>query len=692
MKILLAPAVSLMQRLRLLPKFALVTMVFMAPLLLLLALLYAELNKSVTLAERERLGVRYVVELENVMRLVQQHRALRHMQLSGDTAVQERVEQVRDEIARRIAVVDAVDTASSALGVSGSWADARKAWQATEEKTATIKARDSYAAHTSVIEQLARLNTLVADRSGLTLDPGLDSYHLIAMLVNDLPAITDLLSTVAGRGAAYIDTGLLEPNEDVLLNSNVMVARRDIDRVPAQFDAVFRENPDLRQPLEVHVAAVPGALTFLDRAQDEVLKSYNQTSGKQFYEAGSKSIDGIYAAARAAADELDKLLEKRIERDTARLSLIIAAVLAGLAVTAYLLGGFYVSFSREVKALQHAVERAAAGDLTTHVSSDAKDEIGTLVNAFGKMNAELAHLVAQVRSASVEIIHTANDIAADSADLSSRTESQAGALQQTAGSMEELTATVRQNDGHASEANRLVLSAAEVAHKGGHAVGQVIDTMGAIKESSCRIIDIIQVIDGIAFQTNILALNAAVEAARAGEQGRGFAVVAAEVRALAQRSAGAAREIKALIESSVNQVEQGNTLVTAAGETMEEIVASVQQVARIMNDIAAASREQTSGIEQVNQALGQMDEVTQRNALLVEHAAEAASSLQRQAAGLSEAVAVFKLHDAMQTSLSIAPNKVIKEATITRLADRKTRRPREVFVQADEPLLLEKRA
>ena len=687
-KILLAPAIALMQRMRLLPKFALVAMVFMVPLLLVLGLLYAELHRAVKTAERERVGVRYVVALEDMMQLAQQHRAQRHLQLAGNADMQGPAERTRNGIKEKLAALDAIDKTSSVLELGDTWASVRAAWESIEQKLPTAKAKESYADHTGVIEQIAKLNALVADRSGLTLDPELDSYHLTAMLINGFPPIADMLSMIAGRGAAYIDTGLLEANEDMLLSSSVMVARRDLDRLPVQFASVFRENPSLKRSLEEHLNTVQGAVAFLERAQDEVLKSYNQTSGKQFFEAGTNSIDGIYAAARDSAVELDSLLAQRIEILWARLYMIIIAALGGLAVTTYLLTGFYVSFSGEVRELENAVERAAAGDLTAHIASGAKDEIGGLVNSFGKMNGELAKLVAQVRNASETITQTSHEIAADNSDLSSRTESQASSLQQTASSMEELTATVRQNDLHANEANALVLSAAEVAEKGGHAVGQVIDTMGSIKKSSSRIMDIIQVIDGIAFQTNILALNAAVEAARAGEQGRGFAVVASEVRGLAQRSAGAAKEIKSLIEDSVRQVEQGNMLVSAAGSTMDEIVDSVQKVAHIMNDMTAASREQTVGIEQVNQALTQMDEVTQRNALLVEHAAEAAASLQRQAANLSAAVEVFKLDDTPTEASSTA-----HIATVTQLPENRVRHAsRKLPATYREPLRLEKRA
>jgi methyl-accepting chemotaxis protein len=259
------------------------------------------------------------------------------------------------------------------------------------------------------------------------------------------------------------------------------------------------------------------------------------------------------------------------------------------------------------------------------------------------MNDSLILTVGQVRRGTETMGVASAEIAAGNADLSSRTESQASSLEQTASSMEELTSTVKQNAENARQANQLVVSASDFAVKGGRVVGQVVDTMSSIKDSSKKIVDIIGVIDGIAFQTNILALNAAVEAARAGEQGRGFAVVAAEVRNLAQRSAGAAKEIKALIGDSVEKVDGGSKLVDEAGKTMTEIVSSVKRVADIMGEITAASQEQSSGIEEVNRAIGQMDEMTQQNAALVEQAAAAAESLQNQAVQLAQAVSVFQL-------------------------------------------------
>ena len=345
-------------------------------------------------------------------------------------------------------------------------------------------------------------------------------------------------------------------------------------------------------------------------------------------------------------------LQKRVakadyEASQATYELVRLVCLAGLAfglLMAAVVGWLLVRAI--VRPIERAVEIAgavAAGDLTQKIEVDSRDETGRLLLALKDMNAALVRIVTQVRGGTDTIATASGEIAAGNLDLSSRTEQQASSLEETAASMEELTSTVKQNADNARQANVLAASAQQVAGKGGEVVEQVVKTMGAINSSATRIVDIIAVIDGIAFQTNILALNAAVEAARAGEQGRGFAVVAGEVRNLAQRSAAAAKEIKALIDDSVEKVHHGSELVDRAGATMAEIVQSVGRVTDIITEISAASQEQTAGIEQINSAVTQMDQVTQQNAALVEEASAAAQALQEEARALAQAVGTFRL-------------------------------------------------
>ena len=343
--------------------------------------------------------------------------------------------------------------------------------------------------------------------------------------------------------------------------------------------------------------------------------------------------------------------EVKQDIDSARLLMMVLgglALLAGVSAALVIIRTLLNQLGGEPDYARCIAEKIAAGDLTITVDIKGNDR-SSLLFAMKSMRDSLAQIVGQVRIGTDTIATASSEIAAGNLDLSSRTEEQASALEETASSMEELTSTVKQNADNAHQANKLAVSASNVAIKGGAVVSQVVTTMGSINDSAKKIADIIGVIDGIAFQTNILALNAAVEAARAGEQGRGFAVVASEVRNLAQRSAAAAKEIKTLIGDSVEKVDAGTKLVGQAGSTMQEIVESVKRVTDVMSEITAASVEQTSGIEQINQAITQMDEVTQQNAALVEEAAAAAASLQDQASNLAQVVSVFKL-DAMQSS------------------------------------------
>jgi methyl-accepting chemotaxis protein len=330
------------------------------------------------------------------------------------------------------------------------------------------------------------------------------------------------------------------------------------------------------------------------------------------------------------------------------------------------------SITRPIRQAVDIAKTVAAGDLTSHIVVTSTDETGELLAALKEMNGSLQAIVGQVRSGAETMTTATNEIASGNLDLSSRTEQQASALEETASSMEELTTTVKQNAENARQANQMARSAAEVATRGGTVVNNVVAKMGAINESANKIVDIIGVIDSIAFQTNILALNAAVEAARAGEQGRGFAVVASEVRSLAQRSASAAKEIKGLIGDSVEQVGEGSRMVHQAGATMQEIVTSVQRVTDIMAEIMAASQEQESGIEQINQAVGEMDAVTQQNAALVEEAAAAAQSLQLQAGQLEQAVSSFRLtgaaFQAAKPVRATPPSRTLPKAAQPKLA------------------------
>jgi len=391
-------------------------------------------------------------------------------------------------------------------------------------------------------------------------------------------------------------------------------------------------------------------------------------------------LKGATAAQTAMQDEIADAAARDAEatyRSTSAMMWGFGA--AALALAALVAWWITRSITRPLGRALDVANTVAAGDLTSRIEVTTRDETGQLLQALKTMNASLAHTVGTVRVGTDTIAVAAGQVAVGSQDLSSRTEQQASALEEAASSMEELTSTVRQNADNARQANGLAAAASSVAARGGAVIEQVVGTMDAINASSARINDIIGVIDGIAFQTNILALNAAVEAARAGEQGRGFAVVASEVRNLAQRSAAAAKEIKGLIGDSSGKVADGSRLVAEAGATMAEIVDSVRRVTDIMTEISAASLEQTEGIEQINQAVAQMDEGTQQNAALVEEAAAAAAALREQSTRLAQAVSVFRIDGeqllAASTASVAAPSAELPARSRPALAVRPAQRP-----------------
>ncbi|MCE3607775.1 methyl-accepting chemotaxis protein [Massilia sp. P8910] len=453
--------------------------------------------------------------------------------------------------------------------------------------------------------------------------------------------------------------------------SNFLLATSDQEREKFRAEIVkntglLKGNLDKARPLFVSDRAkevLSSFATVAESYQSNMNRVLTLAAAEKLMERSAELTQAL-GQVRTDANKLDAMLTELSEQKEARAKqasedtteiyeksrMLMLGLIAGAMCLGVMLGLFISrSIARPLAQAVKVAQTVAAGDLTSQIEVTTKDETGQLLQALKDMNGNLQNIVGDVRSGAETIAAGSAQIASGNLDLSSRTEQQASALEETASSMEELTSTVKQNADNARQANVLAASASDVAVKGGAVVAQVVTTMESINASARKIVDIIGVIDGIAFQTNILALNAAVEAARAGEQGRGFAVVASEVRNLAQRSASAAKEIKSLIDDSVEKVDTGSRLVNQAGATMDDIVASVKRVTDIMGEITSASAEQEAGIGQINQAITEMDTVTQQNAALVEEAAGAAASLEEQATSLAQAVSVFKL-DAKQVS------------------------------------------
>ncbi|MGW8391685.1 methyl-accepting chemotaxis protein [Pseudoduganella sp. HUAS MS19] len=494
-------------------------------------------------------------------------------------------------------------------------------------------------------------------------------FALMAMLI---AVSSQRLSSIGDLSSTIIDKDWVKADAAATVTATTRANAALVLQLLLVTDAA--QSAELRKQVEKNKAAITDALSTLDKlvyrpagrellAQvaneraayvqsfSGVLKLLEEGQREQASQRALSETMPRLARLQATVEKLAILQDGIVTANGAEIRQHIGAAQAtmvALGLAALVLGAACAvwvtrSITRPINYALNVARTVASGDLSSQIKAHSQDEAGQLLQALREMNDALSQIVGQVRNGTVAIASASGQIATGNMDLSARTENQASALEETASSMEELTSTVKANADNAREADKLASTASSIAQRGGEVVSQVVSTMGSINDSSRKVVDIIAVIDGIAFQTNILALNAAVEAARAGEQGRGFAVVASEVRNLAARSASAAKEIKELISSSVQQVDAGARLVAQAGATMEEVVSAVQRVTGIVAEISLATREQTDGIEQMNMAIMQMDQTTQQNAALVEQAAAAASAMSDQAAELETLVSQFRL-------------------------------------------------
>ena len=609
-------------------------------------LLHQEL-RTMQSASAEHAGVQPLGDLLTLLRLTQLHRGLSTNWLGGNA----------DLAASREARATEVDQAveklrgAGALYPGGVLAVRQQAvqqqWQALRQAVAdkAIDGPTAFARHTALVStQLALLGD-VADRSGLMLDPEGETYYLMAAVVEPLPRISELLGQTRALGALYLQRGAIVPSE----KAGLQALLGQLTQASAQAGRFMRNaaalDPALAQRLaaarrDADQAVQAAALMVRSQVLDAAALS---APSDDYFRAMTGHIDLQFKLVQASFDLLKDNLEQRVQSTRQRMiGVLVGVLITGLLVAALMLQ-IVRSTRRTLASAQAASEALARGELDHPMQVHSRDEIGHMAATLGRAMQALASMVREIQSTAESVGTASAQIAAANNDLSARTEQTAANLQQAASAMEQLHATVRNNAESARQATTLSGQSSEVAASGGALVGQVVATMADITQNAGKIADIIGVIDGIAFQTNILALNAAVEAARAGEQGRGFAVVAAEVRSLAQRSAGAAREIKTLINHSVNTVHGGAALVGQAQQTMSEIVTQARQVSGLISDISSASREQTDGIGQVNQAVTELDQATQQNAALVEESAAAADSLRQQAQRLVQAMSRFRV-------------------------------------------------
>jgi methyl-accepting chemotaxis protein len=614
-----------------------------------------EAGKALDAYTQEQAGLPEVAKVLKVIQNTQQHRGLSALYLGGVAGAEEKRAAKQREADEAYAAVGLAVAAIGDPAFSDRWSIALREWETLKAGVAgkTITVPESYLGHVTVLAKLLKINEMIGDHYGLSLDPDKDTYQMIQSVYYQLPALTEELGQLRAKGAGLLAKKSADQVERNTISAIIARVNDRMDQTSNAFGKAARENPEIGATLSglmEDATRQAKALTAL-AAKEIVTPEALEFAPAEYVDISTKAIDAQFTINTAASVDLKKRIEDKIAAFHDTRWMMLGSMGALIALAGYMAWMITRAVTGPLNNAVLVAQSVARGNLVNDFEIGSDNEVGRMLRALKDMNNSLGSIVGDVRT-SIEHIGTATrEIATGNADVSARLESQASNLEETASSMEELTSTVKQNAENARQANDLVLGASQAAGKGGSVVSQVVQTMGEINEGSRKIVDIIAVIDGIAFQTNILALNAAVEAARAGEQGRGFAVVAAEVRNLAQRSASAAKEIKDLINHSVEKVEAGNLLADQAGVAMGEIQNSVRRITAIMSEIAVASAEQGAGIEQINHAVTQMDDMTQQNAALVEQTAAASSSLQEQAAALVTSMSIFTLADAEAPAL-----------------------------------------
>jgi methyl-accepting chemotaxis protein len=627
----------------------------------------------------ERAGIEPLRAMTRAIQLLQQHRGLSAVVLAGNAAQEGARESKQREVDAAFKAVDErLAGAPQDAEFVRLWRRASEGWKtlASAVSAKSLSARESTSRHTTLLPALFDTSIATIDFYQMSLDPVLETYYLIQGAMVAQPRMIEFMGQARARGAGYLGSRTISDEERASFATLAGQVTGEYAAVVRSYARAVPNDARLRATLEqIANKADSSAQRAIALADQKIVQAkVLDYPSLDYFRQMTEIIDEQYVLIEQATAVIAQLLSTRVDAIWQRVATVLAVLVLLGSAAVWLMFVIARSMSSSARDAVELAEAVAAGDLTREIEVTGADEISALQAALSRMVIRLRTMVQQVNSG-VESVGTASsEIAQGNQDLSSRTEQQASSLQQTAASMEQMTSTVKHNADTANQASQLASAASQVAERGGVVVAQVVSRMGEISQSSRKIEEIITVIDGIAFQTNILALNAAVEAARAGEQGRGFAVVAGEVRNLAQRSAQAAREIKSLIADSVAKVESGSTLVHEAGQTMGDIVAQVKRVTDLIGEITSATLEQSSGIGQVNQAVTQLDQMTQQNAALVEQSAAAAQSLKDQADRLAEAVAAFKV-SRQEARRVIATVQTESRKLQTPIAAKRPRRP-----------------
>ena len=630
-----APGMQLMGNVKFGAKALIICLMFLVPLVWLTWSFYTTVNTNIGFSAKERLGIEYNREIFPVLDLAQQ---ARRDAVSGavpaDLKGRLQAAQAKlAEVERRL---------GAELGTSKAHAAAQAAAAEAERNADAAKAFDAYTAY---IDAVTSLLFVATDGSNLTLDPDIDSYFVMDAALFRIPDLAETSAKLRTVGLAAMKAGAVTPEQQLLMSDVVPVGEFQFRNMRDGLAKAFAYNADISAKIS-SAQPLADAEGFYTLARKSVINGQQFAADNQaaFLAAANKSIDAQYALSGRLLTELDALIAKRVDGFTTDRTRVTAVLIVSLLLAGYFFFSFYLVTKGGLELIGVHLKEVSTGDLRNKPAAPwGRDEAAELIVDVVKCYESLHALIRKVRHGARELHTASNEIASASMDLAARTEASAAALEEQSSAMEEIGSTVGSTAEHAQTAATFAADNAHVAEKGGSVIAQVVTTMHDIHQSSAKINDIIGVIDGIAFQTNILALNAAVEAARAGEAGRGFAVVASEVRSLAQRSAGAAREIKGLITTSVEKVESGTRIVEQAGQTMAQVVNNAKQINQYLGEIATSSREQASGVEQVGQSIQELDRSTQQNAALVEETTSAASALRQQAEMLQAEIANFKV-------------------------------------------------
>jgi methyl-accepting chemotaxis protein len=640
-----APGVRLFRRMRFATKLALMLLSLLVPVLILLGLHISNINEQSQFTSRERLGVQHIQQLTAVAHHLLRARNATRAIMGGLDVKADYVQARSDTDAALNGFARVLTEQQDALGVRREFDALRTAWAATTQAANGTDASGKRTVFGPVSEAAVALFQRVLDRSGISLDPDLDSFYLGNAFAVVMPQLMEDFGQVWGWSS------FLAAKDDNITFEDLTAAQRkfaiwdaNVRRGLSEYKNYVGRAASANKPMASRLKTdlLDDAEAFRKTTYAFVFDGAKQPPALLF-SSGKKALTGLFGLADAGLPVLDEILHVRQRSLLTQGAISLVAVLVGLCAFLYLAYSFYLVMNGGLAEVERHMVAMSDGDLTTTPAPWGEDEVARLMHTMAHMQTALREIVCTVRVSSSSITTASDELATASKELSVRSEQSAASLQESACAMEEIASTVKSTADNAMQAATIANRNKETANDGGTVIGRVVQTMEDINVSSRRIGDIVGTMDGIAFQTNILALNAAVEAARAGEQGRGFAVVAAEVRALAQRSTVAAREIKSLIGASLRQVETGVTVVRNAGLAMGEIVSNAGQLDGLIDGIAQASHQQSKGVQQVGSAVQALDRMTQQNASLVEQSAAATAGLRQRAADLALQVARFRL-------------------------------------------------